>query len=384
MNITLAKRLDLIPEYIHSRLNREVKHVEKISGKKVLNFGQGSPDIKPSQKHIEKLIEFIQEEKAHMYPGYTAIPQFSQALQSWYKKRFDVILATDELDILLGGKDGISHLPLALFDAGDEVLIPDPGYPAYKEPTELVGAIPIVYDLIEENDFKINYHNIKSKLTKKTKAIWVNFPSNPTGQVIEKKELEALVMFAKEHNLIVLYDNAYADLTFDGFRAPSILEVPGAKECAIEIGSFSKTFSFAGYRIGWIVGNKTVVAGLAKIKSQMDSGLSLPFQKLGAYALTHVDEDWYTKTIALYQKRRDSIEKILPTLGLTFESPKGGMFIWAKIPDTAISSEDFCMKLLHEKKILFTPGSAFGINGDRYVRISIAVNLKNIDDYFSV
>lgn len=378
----LANRLDLIPEYIHFRLGREMKAVEEKTGRKVLHFGIGSPDVKPSETYIKKVIEFFKEPKAHMYPGYTAIPEFKQAIVDWHKTRFNVSLETNEVDLVLGGKDLIAHIPLVLFDEGDEVLVPDPGYPSYTEPGILINVKPVTYNLTEENDFKPDYKEIKKKITAKTKAIWVCYPSNPTGQVVDLAALEEIVAFAKKHKLFILYDNAYSDLTFDGFIAPSILQVNGAKDIAIELGSFSKTFSFAGYRMGWIAGNRDVVAGLTKIKSQMDSGMSLPLQKLGAYALTHFDKKWHAETVKSYESRRDIIAEKIKSLGLTFAMPKGGMFIWAKIPDNEKDSETFAMNLLHEKQILMTPGSAFGKNGDRFVRVSYCSDITKINEYF--
>lgn len=380
--IKTAKRLDAFPEYIFSKLNRDVANVEKKSGRKVLNFGPGSPDFKPSKRYIDKLIGFIQDDKAHLYPGYNASKEFSDALIFWYKKRFDVNISNGELLPLLGAKDGISHLPIALLDKGDEVLIPDPGYPAFTDPTILVEAKPVFYNLIQENNFKINLGEIKKKLTKKTKLMWVNFPSNPTGQVTTLDELSKIVEFAKENNLFVVYDNAYSEITFNGYKSPSILQIKGAKDIAVEIGSFSKTFSFAGFRMGWIVGNKDIIAALTKVKSQMDSGLSLPFQKLGAFALTNFDKIWHGEMISSYLNRRDIIAKHIKFLGLEFSLPKGGLYIWAKIPNTANSCEEFCAKLLNEKQILFTPGTAFGKNGKRYVRISICINIDQINKYF--
>jgi LL-diaminopimelate aminotransferase len=212
----------------------------------------------------------------------------------------------------------------------------------------------------------------------------VNYPSNPTGQIADKKHLEQIVWFAKKHNLIILYDNAYSEITFDGYIAPSILEIEGAKDIAVEIGSFSKTFSFAGYRMGWIVGNKQLISSLAKVKSQMDSGMTLPIQRLAAYTLSHSDELWFTKMISSYQKRRDIIAKHLQTLGLTFTLPKASLYIWAKIPDNAKDAESFAHELLQKKNILVTPGTAFGKNGSRFVRVSICINIEAIDTYFAL
>lgn len=372
-----------IREYVFSRLAKEVKVVEEKAGRKVLNFGPGTPDVPPSTTYIRGLQRFIKERGSHLYPGYSAIPEFADALTTWYKNRFGVNLIPIELLPLLGGKDGITHLPLALLNEGDEVLIPDPGYPAYTIPATMVGAKVITYDLLARNDFKLDFEELERKITPKTKLMWVNFPSNPTGQVATLDELTQIVNFTKRHKIFILYDNAYSEITFNGYRAPSILQVPEARKLAIEIGSFSKSFSFAGYRMGWIVGNHEVVAALAKVKTQMDSGMSLPLQRLGAYALTNYDEKWHKKMISSYERRREAISKHLTSLGLTFSLPKGSLYIWAKIPSSSKNSEEFCKKLLYERQILLTPGTAFGKNGEKYVRISICINIDKIDEYFN-
>ncbi|MBI2032617.1 MAG: aminotransferase class I/II-fold pyridoxal phosphate-dependent enzyme [Candidatus Levybacteria bacterium] len=382
MSTKTSKRLDRISEYVFSSLGKKVSEIENQTRRKVLNFGPGSPDIKPSKLYIDKFSEFIRDADAHLYPGYNAIDGFAEALINWYKKRFGVLLKSNELLPLLGAKDGISHLPLALLDEGDEVLVPDPGYPAFSDPAILVGAKPVFYNLREKDNFKINLEELKDLLSRKTKFIWVNFPSNPTGQVTTKEELSEIVKFAKKNNIIVVYDNAYSEITFDGYKSPSILEIKGAKEIAVEIGSFSKTFSFAGFRMGWIVGNKDIIGALAKTKSQMDSGLSIPLQRLGAYALTKTDEEWYKDMITNYKKRRNIIAKHLKELGLDFDLPRGSLYIWARIPEKEKNSWEFCMRLFKEKQILLTPGTAFGKNGNRYVRVSICVNIDKIGEYF--
>lgn len=377
----VASRINTFPEYVFSQLAKTVVEVEQKTQRKVLNFGPGSPDVRPSSLYIDKLIEFIQQSNSHMYPGYGAIPELKNALIDWYEKRFGVMLQVDELLPLLGAKDGVSHLPLALADAGDEILVPNPGYPAYIGPTLMVGAKPVFYDLPQENDVAVLLESLKTKFTNKTKYIWVNFPSNPTGQVATLEELKLIVEFALKHHLFVIYDNAYSEITFDGFVAPSIIQIPHAKEIAVELGSFSKTFSLAGFRMGWIVGNRDIIAALAKVKSQLDSGLSLPLQQLGAYVLFHPNPTWQKDMLTNYQTRRDIIAKKLKKLGLTFSLPKGALYIWAKIPDPYTSSEDFCMQLLQEKQVLLTPGSAFGSNGERFVRVSICVNIDKIEEY---
>ena len=381
MSRFIARRIENFPEYIFSRLAKQVADVEQTTGRKVLSFGAGTPDVRPSKKYIEKLSEFLNEPDAHLYPGYGAIPEFASALMSWYKKRFGVDLAEHELLPLLGAKDGISHLPLALADEGDEVLVPNPGYPGFTGPALMLGIRIVTYDLLESNDFKLDLTELEKKLTDKTKFVWINFPSNPTGQVATITEIKKVVDWAKQRQVFLVYDNAYSEITFDGFRAPSIMQIPGAKDIAVEIGSFSKSFSFAGFRMGWIVGNPEVIAALAKVKSQVDSGMSIPLQKLGAFALTHPDASWHNKMIASYKSRRDIILSRLTNLGLDFVLPKGGLYVWAKIKDPNVSSEEFCMRLLGEKQVLVTPGTVFGKNGEGFVRISICVNIDNIDEY---
>lgn len=380
-SLRFATRVGSFPEYIFSSLAKAVVKVENETGKKVLNLGPGSPDISPSKVYLEKLSDFIKEPGTHLYPGYQAIPEFADALIHWYKKRFSVGIETSEILPLLGAKDGVSHIPLILLNEGDEILVPNPGYPAYIAPALMINAKPVPYDLLPENNFGISIQNLEDKVSSKTKCIWVNFPSNPTGCVANLEKLQQVVTFCRKHNLILLYDNAYSEITFDGVVAPSILQVPGAKELAVEIGSFSKTFSFAGFRMGWITGNKDVVASLAKIKSQLDSGLSLPLQKLGAFALTHQDERWHREMLASYEKRRNIIATKLEKLGLTFTLSKGSLYIWAKIPDSAVNSTWFSMQLLKERQVLLTPGIAFGSNGDRFVRASICSNINSIDKY---
>jgi LL-diaminopimelate aminotransferase len=377
-----ADRLNTVPEYVFLRLGKAVKEVEQQSGRQVLDLGIGTPDVPPSQKYIDKLAELIHQPNAHAYPGYGATDEFATALIQWYQQRFDVKLEADELQPLCGAKDGIAHLPLALLDAGDEVLVPNPGYPPFSEPASLIGARVVSYDLLPEKDFKIDLESLATKVSKRSKFIWINFPSNPTGQVATMDDLQAIVDFARQHDLFILYDNAYSEITFDGFIAPSILQVEGAKDCAVEIGSFSKSFSLAGYRMGWIVGNREIVAALTKLKSQMDSGLSLPLQGWGAYVLTHPELEWSTQMIASYKQRRDVIAKRLKSLGLSFDLPQGSLYIWAKIPDDIADSETYCLQLLRDKQIFVAPGSAFGANGNRYIRISICANIDTIEEYF--
>lgn len=374
-----ADRLSSTSEYPFKKILASIKVIENKTGRKVLNFGPGNPDVPPSPIYVKKYQELVADKDAHLYPGYGSIPEFSQALISWYKERFNVELNENELHPLLGAKDGIAHLPNTILNPEDEILTPNPGYPGFTGPVELIGALPVSYDL--SWDFKLDVDEIKSRITEKTKAIWVNFPSNPTGGTTTIDELEPLVQLAKDKKFIIIYDNPYSEITFDGYKAPSILEIEGAKDVAVELGSFSKSFSFAGYRMGWIVGNSEVIKALSTIKSQMDSGMSLPLQRLGAFALENPDEKWLKNTLADYKNRRDIIAKKLHKHGLEFNLTNGSLYIWAKIPNGYKDSEEFSQRMLEDYQVLLTPGSAFGSNGKNHIRASICIDVSEIDSY---
>jgi len=380
----LAKRLTNFPEYIFSQLNKKIVEVEVKTGKKVINLGVGSPDFPPSVHYLNKLKSIIFEPGIHLYPGYGATGEFKSALKEWYKKRFQVDINNLEILPVSGAKDAISHLPMALIDEGDEVLTPNPGYPAFSGPVSFFGGKTVFYQLTEKNNFKIDIGELQKLVSKKTRFIWVNFPANPTGQVVTLDELKDIVKFCLKNKIWLIYDNAYSEITFDGYKAPSIFQVDRAEEIAIEIGSFSKIFSFAGFRIGWVVGNREIVSALAKVKSQMDSGLSLVWQKLAAYALMNFDNDWYKKMIKSYLDRRNKIAFYLKKIGLTFDYPKGSLYLWAKIPKQYKNSQEFSFEILEKYQVFLTPGSAFGKNGERFVRVSICSNINNIDQYFSI
>jgi LL-diaminopimelate aminotransferase len=377
-----AKRLEKFPEYIFSRLGRKKKEIEKKTGRRVLDLSIGTPDYPPSKKYIKKLKDEVSDPKTYLYPGFGANPEFEKALIHWYKERFKVELLPSELLPLLGGKDGVAHLPLALIDKGDEALVPDPGYPGFSGPLMMFEGKVINYTLNEKNGFKPDILELEKKITNKTRYFWINFPSNPTGQVADLSELKEYVKFADRHKIVLIYDNAYAEIAYDGFIAPSILQIPGAKNVAVELGSFSKSHSFAGLRMGWVAGNSQIVGALAKVKSQLDSGMSAMLQNLGAYALTHEDLTWKKNMLSDYLRRRDIVAGKLQMLGLEFELPRGGLYIWAKIPKNEKDSEEYCLKLLEEKQILLAPGTAFGKNGKKYVRVCFSSNIDGIDKYF--
>jgi len=378
----LSRRVNQFTEYAFSALLKKKAEVEKKTGRKVLDLSIGSPDFPPSKIYIKKLKEFLDEKTSHLYPGYGAIPELSKALQNWYKKRFGVELKGNELYPLLGGKDGVSHLTFVLTDEGDEVLVPDPGYPAFSGSAIMIGTKPVLYDLTEKNDFMIDLNQLAKKISKKTKFIWVNFPANPTGQIIKLDELGKIVNFCRKYKIWLVYDNAYSEITFDNHIAPSILQVKGANKIAVEIGSFSKTLSFAGYRMGWVVGNDNVIKALSRVKSQVDSGMSLAFQKLGAYSLNNYDVNWHKQMIESYEQRADIIVDYLKRIGLDANKKLGSLYLWVRIPDSYKNSRTFVEDFLIKKQILLAPGEFFGRNGKKYVRVSICSNINNIEEYF--
>ena len=379
-NFSTARRILSFPEYPFAKIMKMKREIEREKRKPVLDLTIGTPTFPPSKEYVKKLNEYFLMDDAHLYPGFGAIPELEQALITWYSKRFTVILEKEEIYPLLGGKDGIAHIPLAILDEGDELLIPNPGYPGFIGSTLMIGAIPVDYSVNGTTSSIIS--SIKKNTTGKTKAIWINSPGNPTGLTFSDEELKEIVDFAHSKNLILLYDNAYSEITFDNYVAPSILKFTGAKDIAIEIGSLSKTASFAGFRIGWIVGNKKIISAVAKVKSQMDSGLTLPFQKLASHVLNNFDNTWYRAMLFHYQNNRDTLARAFTSLGLHVIKPKGALYLWIRIPDSYTDASAYVAYLLQTYHILVTPGTAFGTEGERYIRVSISSDISKIKLYF--
>lgn len=379
----VSNRLADQTEYVFARIKTAVQSELKSNPKPMLDFSVGVPDFPTNEKLVTSYLSAVRATDMSKYPGYTPSSAFTTALRDWYRLRFKVDLNMAGLLPLSGAKEGIAHVPLALFNPGDTVLIPNPGYPAYFVPSLFAGAKIVPYDLLPETDFKINYDQLDKLLHLKPRFMWVNYPSNPTGQTLNWHELEELVSYARLHNIFILYDNAYSEIFFNSSPPPSILEIPGAFDCAIEFGSVSKSYSLAGIRLGWVCGNTEAVSAIAKLKTIYDSGVSQIVQSVGAEAFSLNDETWHTKMIQSYESRRNTLATYLPKLGLLFNLPPGSLYIWAKIPDSEIDSESYCKKLLTKQHIVFAPGSAFGSNGARYVRISIGIDMQNIDRYIS-
>lgn len=377
--------------YVHAILNEMRDAITGSKGdwreKAVLDLGAGDPDISAPSEYYGKFGDYIWQPTSNRYPGYKAISEFAEGIMHWYKTRFEVYLEENELTPLLGGKDGITHIPPVFLNPLEIVLAPDPGYGSFREAAPYFTGTVISYPLVEDERAPIDLDRLSYGSS--TKFIYVNFPSNPTGQVVDLEFIERLVDWAKRTGIWIVYDNPYSEITFDGYRAPSFLQVKGAKDVGIEIGSASKTLAMQGWRIGWAVGNKEVIAALAKVKSIFDSGLARVWQQIAGWALLNFGElhatsqvNWYGNMIATYESRRDTLLTLLPHVGLTAQRPKGAFYLWAKIPDTFSGSWNYCKWILQEKHILVTPGVAYGSSGDRHVRLSFCRKIDNAEDFF--
>jgi len=365
------------PSYFFANYLKKVRQYEKEKGVKVTDLTVGSPSYPPSKKYLKKLQELIFEEKNYLYPGYGGDKDLIKALSSCYQRRFNVFLDEDCFLPVLGGKDAISHLPPLVLDKDDKILVPNPGYPGFFGTVPFFYGKVVFYPLFEKDNFLINFLYLEKLIDKKTKAIFVNYPSNPTGALADKSFLEKLVDFCLKKDLFLFYDNAYSEIYFDSQKKPpSIFEIKNAKKIALEIGSFSKTFSFAGLRLGWIAGKKEVINNFLKIKSQFDSGVPLLFQKLASYALDNFDQDWYQKMINFYQSQRDYLFSFFKKIGLEVKLPLAGLYLWIKVPKDFSDGFALADYLLEKYQIAVTPGEAFGSCGKKYIRISFSGKIE--------
>jgi len=365
----LARRIESMPPYIFAQATARITELER-KGVDVINLGVGSPDLPPPKPIIDMLYESSLEPDAHGYAGYYGIPPFRQAVAKYYDRRFGVSLdANREVLLLIGSKEGIANINIAYVDPGDIVLVPDPGYPTYISGAHLASGEVFSVPLLAENNYRVDLDAIPTDVAKRAKLLWLNYPNNPTGAVADLDYLARCVAFAREHDILLCYDNPYCDVTFDGYVAPSILQIPGAREVAIEFNSLSKTYNMAGWRVGMAVGGAQIISALARVKTNMDSGIFRPMQLAAAYALTG-DQQWLESRNGIYQRRRDLVLGLLPAASLSAETPKGGLYVWARVPE-GVSSAAYGQRALDESGVWVTPGTAFGDHGEGYVRISV-------------
>ncbi|NLL18904.1 MAG: LL-diaminopimelate aminotransferase [Clostridia bacterium] len=365
-----AERLQQLGSGIFSELD-ELRKQKEQEGIKTINLSIGSPDLAPAD-HIKKALQAeVDSSENYGYPLTNGMPEFREAVAEWYEKRFQVPLnpKTEVLPVM-GSQDGLGHLGLAYLNPGDIALVPDPGYPVYTASVLLANGVKYPLPLTADNKFLPDLKAIPKEIAQKAKLMFLNYPNNPVAAVADMEFFAEAVAFAKENHIVLCHDLAYSELAYDGYRPPSILEVPGAKDVAIEFHSFSKTFCMAGCRLGFVVGNQEIIAGLTIVKSNIDFGVYKPIQKAGIAALTGPD-DWVRENAAIYQHRRDILVDGLNSLGWQVEKPKASMFVWAPLPWGYQSSREFALDLLDKAGVVVVPGIAFGEQGDGYVRMAL-------------
>ncbi len=378
VKIDLADRLLKLPPYLFVEIDR-LKNIALSKGKDIIDLGIGDPDIPTPSVIVESLKKSVDNPQNHRYPSTVGMMPFRETACSWFKTRFGVSVdPTNEITSIIGSKEGIGHIPFAFINPGDYVLVPDPSYPVYKNATLLAGGTPYIMPLLKENGFIPDLTAIPEDVAKKSKLIFLNYPNNPTAALATKDFFKDLVEFALKYNIIVCHDAAYTEICFDGYKAPSFLEVEGAKEVGIEYHSLSKTFCMTGWRLGFAVGNPDVIAGLIKIKSNLDSGVFQAIQEAGITALTDglaPASDIYD----IFKKRRDVFVSGIREIGLECESPKSTFYIWITVPAGYTSSE-FAMKLLNDADLILTPGNGFGEYGEGYIRAALTVPENRIKE----
>ncbi|MCL6268103.1 pyridoxal phosphate-dependent aminotransferase [Flagellimonas myxillae] len=372
-----ANRLHTVQEYYFSRKLREVRGLIN-DGKPIINMGIGSPDLAPSPEVLNTLKSAIADTGAHQYQSYQGLPELRDAIANFYNEKFGVTVdSATEILPLMGSKEGIMHIGLAFLNEGDEVLLPNPGYPTYTSVSKLIGAVPKTYDLKEENGWFPDLEALSKSDLSKVKLMWVSYPHMPTGATASLEKLKALVDFAKAHEILLINDNPYSFVLSN--NPTSILSIPGAKDCALELNSLSKTFNMAGWRVGMVLGNKEHINAVLKVKSNMDSGMFYGIQK-GAIAALQSGQEWFNGLDEVYSKRRELMFQLVEKLGCTYDRNAVGMFVWSKLPEGSVPSEEFIDTVLQEKHIFIAPGTIFGSNGEGYIRFSLCVKEEKIQE----
>jgi len=374
--ITYADRINSLPPYLFAAIDKAKAETIK-KGVDVINLGIGDPDM-PTPPHIvEAMKKSLDNSDRHRYPSYEGMPSFRNAAAQWYKRVMNVTLnPEDEVLTLIGSKEGIAHIPLAFLNPGDVSLVPDPGYPVYNIGSILASAKPFKMPLLAENEFLPDLDAIPKDIAKKAKLMFLNYPNNPTSAIASLKFFEEVVDYAHENDIIVVHDDAYSEMTFDGYKAPSFLNVKGAKDIGIEMHSLSKTYNMTGWRLGFAVGNRDILAGLGKVKSNVDSGAFESVQEAGIAALTG-PQDCVRAMNKIYTKRRDALLTGLSELGLDVKPPKATFYVWAHVDGKA---SDFSTMLLEKAGIVATPGNGFGEYGEGYVRFALTQSVERINE----
>ena len=375
----LAQRVEQLPPYLFARISQLIAQ-KRAEGVDVISLGIGDPDVPTPEYLLEVLRNATADPANHRYPESDGLPQFRQAIARWYQTRHGVSLDPDkEVVPLIGSKEGIAHLPLCLIDPGDVSLITDPGYPVYEVATMFAGGVTVKVPLREEDGWLPRLDDIPAETARAAKVIWLNYPNNPTGAIADRGFYERAVAWAKQHDVVIAHDLAYADVAYDGFVPMSILEVDGAKDVAIEFNSLSKSFNMTGWRLGMAVGNATLVNALTRVKTNMDSGIPQAIQQMAIAALDD-PRDTITRHNDIYSKRRDRAIAVLRQLGLRVEPPKASLYIWARLPEGERSSAEFAARLIDATGVVVTPGASYGSAGEGYIRISLTTPDERLDE----
>lgn len=372
----IADRVANLPTYVFAAVEKQIA-AQRAKSVDVINLGIGSPDLAPPKFIVDELYHSALRSDTHGYAGYYGTPALREAIATYYARRFGVELDPEtEIRPLIGSKEGLANMALAFIDSDDLALASDPGYPTYRMGALMAGGGYYSVPLREENGFLVDFEEIPADVAARSTILWLNYPNNPTGATAPKAFLERAIQFAREHDILICYDNPYCDLTFDGYMAPSILELAGARDVAIEFNSLSKTYNMAGWRVGMAVGNAEAIRALTRIKTNVDSGIFRPIQDAAAAALTG-DQSWIPGRNLIYQGRRDVILEWLPRIGMSAQPPKGGLYIWAKVAE-GVNCDQFAREMLEKAGVWLTPGTAFGRHGDGYMRISLCVREERL------
>ena len=375
--ITSSKRLEGIGEYYFSQKLREIDELNK-QGKAIINLGIGSPDLPPHPDVIKTLQDESEKPNVHGYQSYKGSPVLRQAMSEWYKKWYNVDLDPDsEILPLIGSKEGIMHICMTYLNKGDEVLVPNPGYPTYRSAVLLAGGKCRDYKLREKNNYAPDFDKLVKKGVKKVKLMFVNYPQMPTGQPPSKELFEKLVAFGKENDILIVHDNPYSFILNE--EPMSMLSIDGAKDCVIELNSLSKSHNMAGWRVGMLCGAKERIDEVLRFKSNMDSGMFLPVQLAAAKALT-LGQEWHDEVNKVYNERRVKTFELLQLLNCKFSKKQAGLFVWAKIPSSYKDCYELSDEVLYNSNVFITPGGIFGDSGDKYVRVSLCATVEKFEE----
>jgi aspartate/methionine/tyrosine aminotransferase len=375
MIVKPADRTEKVQEYYFSKKLAQIDRMRR-EGADVINLGIGSPDQAPSENTISALISEAQKPGSHGYQSYSGIPALRKAFSDWYKKYFRVYLNPDnEILLLMGSKEGIMHISLAFVNPGDEVLVPDPGYPTYSSVTNLVGGVTKNYGLTEKNGWFPDLQALERTDLSKVKLMWVNYPNMPTGARGSMALFEKLVAFGRKHGILICNDNPYSFILNDKYI--SILAVEDAKDVALELNSLSKSHNMAGWRIGMVAGQSDYIQTILKVKSNMDSGMFLAMQMAAVEAINN-QESWYEKVNIVYSRRKKIVEEIMKLLNCDYDMSQVGLFVWGRIPESVPDCESYVEHILQKCLVFITPGFIFGNNGVRYIRISLCATEQRL------